>query len=183
MRIFIGIKLSVSNILSDVKKHISASKKDKIHWVDKNNLHLTFVYIGQVDKIQQELLSNALNEEMKFFSSFEIKVHNIGVFKKRKGKYILWLGVEDSVVLNQLQKQIMKVCCENIPGMTNELPVYTPHITLGRFSRNLILNEIFNCQISKSICIDEIQMIESVSKLEGIKYCILEKIPLIRVCL
>ncbi len=178
MRIFIGVKLNLPKILSDVKEQISVSKVEKIQWVNKDNLHLTYFFIGQIDDENLIFLNKALRGKLKDFESFKVQIKNTGYFSKGRGKNILWLGVEDSVVLDQLHTRIVNVCCNVLPGISREFTSYIPHITLARYPRYLDLEEIFQYQISKTICIEEVQIIESKSKQTGVEYIVLERIPL-----
>ncbi len=178
MRMFVGIKIDVSELLSAVKKRIIVAGNTKIKWVLKDNLHLTFVFVGPVGDSQFFMLKDVLQKELKDTSSFYIKTGKIGCFNKGKGRGVLWLGVQESQELYSLQKLISDVCTSVIPDFEMQYNDYRPHISLARYSGKLNFNEDIKMNKSLDINVDEIQIIESLSGVSGMKYKVKEKIIL-----
>ncbi len=179
-RIFIGIKLNVIEQLIYMKEVLPIDLRNQIKWVSENNLHLTFLFIGQVNNSDIVRMSKALKNIATKHTPFNIETGGIGIFKKKRKNNIMWLKVKHCESLNNLQSNITTTICEllNKPELLNSN--YTPHITLARYRNNIIIPEyIFNHRFEKRVFeVNEIQIIESKSGMNGLDYLVLEHITL-----
>ncbi|MCW3805919.1 RNA 2',3'-cyclic phosphodiesterase [Plebeiibacterium marinum] len=180
MRIFIGIKLDLAKQLNQVQTIFH--EDTKIKWVKENNLHLTLLFIGNIDRdIVPELKQN-LETTLSSENTFTIQVQDYGTFIKRRKPGILWLKVHQNDVLESLQSKITKATLKIIPDLNIQHNQYTPHITLARYHHSLKIDpELLNASSNNAIDthhITEIQIIESKSQPGGVVYNILERISL-----
>jgi len=178
MRIFIGIKLNCIEYLSLAKKSIPYDVQDRFKWVKEDNLHLTFLFIGQLNPELIPELKARLSKELSHTNSFSIESDNYGVFYKKGKSNILWLGAKTNEKLTLLHKNIVNACSSILINLTIQHQQFNPHITLARFHHKLKLTtDLFNKNFtSKEFLINEVQIIESKSTPNGVEYDILERI-------
>ena len=100
----------------------------RVRWVDPLQMHLTLVFIGEVNPALKQEICEALTEIP--FPAFELDCGGIGSFKSG----VLWLGVDESAPLIELQRRIRQ-SLKSISGISLESRKYHPHITLGRMDR------------------------------------------------
>ncbi len=179
MRIFIGIKVEAPNELSLINKE---TIYEHSRWVKNSNFHLTLVFIGQADKLEIEKISNALSEIAKNHQKFIFKITGTGTFQKRRSSGVLWLGVENSIPLNELQYEVNETVYELMPNLKRQHHSYTPHITVARFKNKQELHKykliLKNTPIYQEQHVSEIILYESISTPEGVEYKVLEKFTL-----
>ncbi len=130
MRTFIAI-----NFDEDVKKYIQSisgrikENCKKGNFVDESNYHLTVRFIGEVDKEEIGNICLAMDEALSSIKSFKLTLRGIGFFK-RGFKSIVWVGLQDSKILNiahsRLEKSLQK------QGFSRDRQGLSPHITLAR---------------------------------------------------
>lgn len=89
---------------------------------EKENLHLTLVFIGETER--QGEIESALSEIE--FPSFEFKISGTGFFEKG----IFWAGTEENENLRNLQKEIFEKLQKL--GFEPDEREFVPHITLAR---------------------------------------------------
>lgn len=104
-----------------------------VKWVEKENLHLTLRFLGEVDEkslpsLQKHLASISL-------SPFTLQSSGPGAFPDRLAPRVLWWGVRgrterDSQRLFQLKTEVDEALSRW--GMAPEARGWRPHITLAR---------------------------------------------------
>ena len=102
-------------------------------------MHLTLRFLGNVLGDRKEKLIQMLHDI--HLPSFELDTDSLGVFPKRGMPRILWVGLKESDVLNELQRSIEDVV-EKCGFEAYNKP-WHPHITLARLKgRNHLTKEI-----------------------------------------
>ncbi len=100
----------------------------RVRWADPLQMHLTLVFIGEVNPaLKAEIIDNLAELA---FSPFELHCQGIGSF--RSGA--LWLKVKPAPPLLALEKSIRRQL-QGIGGVDPSGRKYHPHITLGRMDR------------------------------------------------
>ncbi len=99
-----------------------AEKSAEGRFSEKENLHLTLVFIGETDRRSD--IEKAVSKVD--FPSFEYKIGGLGTF----GKGIFWAGIEENENLQKLYCILRKKFSEI--GIETEERDYVPHITLAR---------------------------------------------------
>lgn len=147
MRVFIAIDLP-----EDIKEKISSFYKDvkgvNGKFVEKENLHITLKFLGELQPNFVEKIKEKLNEIK--FRKFTISISGIGTFNRR----VLWFGIKKGYYeLLELHKLIDE--------KLNELKIpkdfeFSPHITILRI-KNIFDNNSFDKSINnlKDIYIGE----------------------------
>jgi len=118
MRTFIAIEFS-EEIKEQIVKIQRTLPEFKGKITEKENLHLTLKFLGEVDeKILDEIKKRLREIKLK---SFETEIKDIGMFSDR----IVWLSIKNC---DELQKQIDK----NLSGLFEEEKRFMGHLTIAR---------------------------------------------------
>ncbi|AAR39342.1 NEQ502 [Nanoarchaeum equitans Kin4-M] len=134
MRVFLAIDLpeELKNQIYSYYKKVSKAVYGK--FVEKENLHITLKFIGEVLDI------NPLIERLNYvkFKPFEVKVKGLSAFPSIENPRVVWVGAH-SVYLNDLANQINRVLksYENFVG----------HITIVRVKR--VLDKKYLLELAK----------------------------------
>jgi RNA 2',3'-cyclic 3'-phosphodiesterase len=131
LRCFIALEIP-SNIkasLADVLDRLKKSGAD-IKWLSDNNIHLTLKFLGNTDDTLIVLLKEALCKKISFYDRFYITITGTGCFPDKRHPRVIWAGIEESKILERLQKDIEDITTES--GFTADKKKFSPHLTLGR---------------------------------------------------
>lgn len=131
MRVFIAIPVEENlkkNILN-VQKRLNSPDFD-IKFVERENLHFTIKFFGDIPYEKTEEIKNILKNVSENFKSFEINISGIGCFPNKNYIRVIWLGVKEGYqdfrsLLEYLDSELNKI------GFEKEKD-YVPHLTLGR---------------------------------------------------
>ena len=126
LRLFVGIdlppalKLRLSTLCVGVPE---------ARWVDPGNFHVTLRFIGEVD----EGLASDIDAALLRLSGprFRLTLAGVGQF----GTRMLWVGVEKSPPLLQLQGKVESALQR--AGLPPETRRFTPHVSLARLRQPL----------------------------------------------
>ncbi|MBI4668730.1 MAG: RNA 2',3'-cyclic phosphodiesterase [Elusimicrobia bacterium] len=103
-------------------------------WVPPQNMHITAVFLGEVDEARLEDLKNAARHALEGFPAFPAALNNLGVFPSRHSPRVLWIGLgegkkeltETAVRLGQALEKTGIVFDKREPS---------PHLTIARFPK------------------------------------------------
>ncbi|MEM7214574.1 MAG: RNA 2',3'-cyclic phosphodiesterase [Pseudomonadota bacterium] len=96
-------------------------------WVDRENLHITLRFVGDVDNSAARELSYEL-EKVKA-SPFSLELSGLDVFGNSK-PHSLYAGVSRSEALHDLRLEQERICQRL--GMKPDSRKFTPHVTIAR---------------------------------------------------
>ena len=132
LRSFIAVEIS-PNVRARAAKLIQElSVTDaKVSWVQPQNLHLTLVFLGDIQMLEVPALCEAMNRAVADLPPFDLEVRGAGAFPDATRPRTIWLGVgqgtEEMVALHAaLQDALIDL------GYRPEGRRYRPHLTLGR---------------------------------------------------
>ena len=128
-RIFISLEIPEKNReqITEIRK--SRYLKDDLLWEPLDKMHLTLKYIGDVEEnVIEEVMEEM--DRLKELPAIKNKFTRFGNFQKNRIPSILWVGMEATEELKNLQKFIETSMGEI--GITQELRPYLPHVTLIR---------------------------------------------------
>ena len=186
VRSFIAVNLNpeIKEYLTSLQVNLNVPET-KIKWVEKNNLHLTMKFLGDISSEQTELLKLILKEITSRYSPFIIKLSsNIGIFPTYRMPRIIWTGIKEGAnQLHELYNSIETMLYKE--GFPRETKDFSSHITIGRVK--YIKDKDNFIQILKRIEINNLsQEVKSIdlmgSKLtpNGPIYNITAKLPLLK---
>jgi len=131
IRTFIAIKVTPEKKLTDLIIDIRKSlKAEEIRWVDGNNLHLTLRFLGETNSEQIAEIVKLLELILKGFQPFQFELKGVEVFKNKNQPRVLFLSVENDLMLRQLANEIFEKL--KPLGFKNDENAFNPHLTLGR---------------------------------------------------
>ena len=99
--------------------------------VKPGQLHLTLVFIGEVDESRVPIIRDALAPDIPL-DRFEMTIGSCGVFPPRGPARVLWLGL--SAVASEVGAlhRVVSARLERV-GAPGESRRFSPHLTIGRW--------------------------------------------------
>lgn len=143
IRAFIAIDLSseIQQRLDDVLKNYRAKLTAiPIRWVLATNIHLTLKFLGDVSVSNLNILTEMIQKEISNHHQFDISVGGSGAFPNIRQPRVLWVGVEAPLELTAIQTGIETATARL--GYAREERSFSPHLTLGRVSRNATAQDV-----------------------------------------
>jgi 2'-5' RNA ligase len=143
IRAFIAIDLSaeIQHRLDEVVHSYKTQLANiPIRWVAASNIHLTLKFLGDVSLSNLSILTAMIQTEIYSHHQFEISVGGSGAFPNLRQPRIIWVGVEAPPELTSIQNGIE--AATGRLGYTREERTFSPHLTLGRVSRNATSQDV-----------------------------------------
>lgn len=153
LRAFIAIALppeihhDLDNLIKDLKSRMPHAP---IRWVQAQNIHLTIKFLGNVSVANQDLLISSLTSEASRHTTFELSVGKLGVFPSIHHPKVIWVGIEAPDELYALHRGVESEMARL--GYAPEERLFSPHLTLGRVSRNASSEEFQQISHALSQC-------------------------------
>lgn len=103
-----------------------------VKWVERDNLHLTLLFLGEVDAREVPDVCRAVQEALALHAAFPMTVEHAGCFGPPRRPRTLWVGIgkgaEQVVAIHDaIETNLLELGCYR-----REDRPFTPHITLGR---------------------------------------------------
>ncbi len=175
MRVFLAIDLP-EHVKSRIfhKFEVIAGKrlfKGKI--VEKNNLHLTLNFFGDITEKQVSIIKNKLKSID--FGKIECEIGRVGVFDNEEKIKVIWF----ELICKKIEDLQGKIC--GVLNIKNE--GFNPHITVARVrevvNRQELLKEIKSLSFKNlKFEVGEIVLFKSILTSSGPKYKVIEKFNL-----
>jgi 2'-5' RNA ligase len=108
--------------------------------VAASNIHLTLKFLGDVSLSNLNLLTEMIQKEISTHHQFDISVGSSGAFPNIRQPRVVWVGVEAPAELASIQNGI-EVTTSRL-GYSREERAFSPHLTLGRVSRNATSQDV-----------------------------------------
>ena len=185
VRCFIAIEMS-DTIKKEIGKLLDIMQKHDvdIKWVAPENIHLTLKFLGNTPDGLLPDVHESLLKILSSYNPFYIKIYGTGVFPNRKYPRVIWIGINDSEILNKMKGDIEQAM--GLLGFQKEDKVFTPHLTLGRVRSSKgvmnIVNELDNYRTMEfgMLHVDHIKLMKSELKQKGAVHTCLNDIPLMK---
>jgi 2'-5' RNA ligase len=139
IRAFIAIDLTLEiiqhleQVSTQLKKRLEGVP---VRWVPVDNIHLTLKFLGDVSLANVDMLKKILQTEVEGHHVFEISVGGLGAFPSLHRPRVVWVGVEAPAELTAVQNGVESAMARL--GYAREERPFSPHLTLGRVSRNAV---------------------------------------------
>lgn len=176
MRLFVGIDLppAIDDHLALVGGGIPRAR-----WADRDTLHITVRFIGEVDGGTKRSIEDALAAVQ--LAPFTVSVAGVGCFPPRGAPRILWAGLDEAAPLHELHARVERALTR--AGLPPEGRKYTPHVTLARLRdppRAKVVQVLQHLALLRTapFRIDAFQLYSSVRSPRGSKYRIEHHYPL-----
>jgi RNA 2',3'-cyclic 3'-phosphodiesterase len=133
IRTFIGIDVGddIRDRLVSLQKNL-ALVESEVKWVEPENLHLTLLFLGEVDDRDIIDICRAAQKAVQAMPAFALSVEAVGCFPNARRPRTLWVGVgkgaeEVCAVHDAIEAPLLEM-----GNYRRETRGYTPHVTLGR---------------------------------------------------
>lgn len=133
IRTFIGIEPSkqVRDRLVALQENFARFDKE-VKWVEPENLHVTLLFLGEVNDRDLLDVCRAVSTVTREFPAFRMSIEKTGCFPNLRRPRVLWAGVEEGqaevmALHGALEQPLFDLGCYR-----REERIYTPHVTLGR---------------------------------------------------
>ena len=143
IRAFVAIELppDVRDCLSQVIAQLREQIDEKaVRWVPVENIHLTLKFLGDVSENNLDVLMEIISAEAILQKPMEISIGRLGAFPNTRHPRVLWAGVEAPLELTSLQRGIETRTTKI--GYPKDKRAFSPHLTLGRVSRNCDASQV-----------------------------------------
>jgi len=128
-RAFIAIDIPCFPKLVEIEKELKDTGAD-IKLVEPENIHITLKFLGDISTDISQEIKKIIEESVKNYKAFEIKLSNIGVFPSKEYIKIIWIGIQDTDTLKNIAENIDKKI--NQIGFKREKRPFSAHLTIGR---------------------------------------------------
>ena len=104
----------------------------EVKWVEPENLHITLLFLGEVDNRDVISVCRAVEGAASKLAPIEVSIEGAGCFPNPRRPRVLWIGMgkgkqEVQALHAALEEPLLQLGCYR-----REERQYTPHITLGR---------------------------------------------------
>jgi 2'-5' RNA ligase len=140
IRSFVAVPLSapVRSAILAAAEGLSA-RLPEVKWTRKaDNLHVTLMFLGQVQPSLLARFGEALRSALGRHPCFSVELRGVGAFPSPKNAQVVWVGVEDpSRQLAQVARAVVDVAEQLAVGDVAEQRrrSFTAHVTIGRAAR------------------------------------------------
>jgi len=119
-----------------------AQAAEGVKWVEPENLHVTLLFLGEVDNRETPAVCRVVAECCAALSSFPMSIETVGCFGNPRRPRTIWTGVgtgaqEVCTLHDALEPPLLDLGCYR-----REDRKYTPHITLGRVRTDRPLDQL-----------------------------------------
>lgn len=140
MRAFIAIELSneIRGSLAQIESHLKYSGAD-VKWVEKDNIHLTLKFLGEITEEKSEKIKYILDEIAKQTKPFELSLKIseegsapfLGAFPNLDHPRVIWVGLDKGAAESRLAAEKVDDALLKI-GFQKESRPFAAHLTIGR---------------------------------------------------
>ena len=125
IRLFVGLSVSevIRNRLAALSGGIPGAR-----WIAPKNMHITLKFIGDIENGLADDIDIALQAVRA--NPMELNLNGVGVFGKKHGGRLIWVGVQSNDALLRLYGKV-EVALNNI-GIARETRKFLPHVTIAR---------------------------------------------------
>jgi RNA 2',3'-cyclic 3'-phosphodiesterase len=185
LRTFIALELDddLRSRLVTLQQVLARTGAD-VKWVEPNNLHVTLLFLGEVDERALNDVCKTVANSCAAISPFALSIDRVGSFGNPRRPRTLWAGVgtghEEMIGLHEaIEKPLLNLGCYR-----REDRAYTPHITIGRVRSERGMGELANA-LSKQAnwsagegVVEEVVVMSSELLPEGPVYTVLSRATL-----
>lgn len=169
-RLFLGLDLP-DDVDSDLQFMVGGIRNAR--WQDREQLHLTLHFLGELDGGEARRLGAAL--EQLEAPAFDMQLGGAGMFPPRGQARVVWIGVTQGVeairLVHQRCARIIEAC-----GLERERRKFAPHVTVARIGHDADAHEVSEwvrhhaLYASTSFRVEHVRLYSSVRSHQGPKY-------------
>ncbi len=162
-RLFLAVKPD-ENHLDAILNFIKFNEKANLRWVKTENLHITCLFIGDVNTAQIPELITQIDEVLQTTRCFTLEAERF-TFVPASHPRMIWLRFSRSKAFSKLSLLLSQ-------KLLNQSPENPPraHVTLSRFKKAPKVHILFSKLPEQLLSVNEILLFESILKPEGAEY-------------
>ncbi len=104
----------------------------EIRWVNPVSIHLTIVFLGDVEEKKIGPISEAVEKGLAGHNSFPVELGGLGFFGPVRSPRVMWIGLRGDIErLGKLRDGLQQILGPF--GIKSEQRPFRAHLTLGRF--------------------------------------------------
>jgi 2'-5' RNA ligase len=132
MRCFVAVKVgeAVRDLLVRVQETLRRADAH-VKWVERENLHLTLKFLGDLDDGQVATLKGLLASEAARWRKMSLEYAGIGTFPERGAPRVVWAGATGDVDRLTGLATAVERHAESV-GVPRERHPFVAHLTIGR---------------------------------------------------
>lgn len=133
VRTFIGVEVG-----GDVRTNATALQQTlartgaDVNWVPFDNLHVTLLFLGEVDDRELHAVSRAMADAVAGEPPFTLRVSGVGAFPNLRRPKTVWAGIADGSAELVRLHGLLESPLLDLGAYRREDRPYSPHLTLGR---------------------------------------------------
>lgn len=184
MRLFIasGFSAPVTGRVRELQAWAAPRLGSAVKWVEPENLHLTYVFLGEVSEAMGPAVLRAAGRAAGQFKKMEVRLGGLGAFPSFERPRVLWLGLaeERPGALKELALGLSEALAAE--GFMYELK-FEPHLTIARVKARpdpAILEKLRRkaSGVEERSLIASVDVVQSLLSSAGPRYKILASTPL-----
>jgi RNA 2',3'-cyclic 3'-phosphodiesterase len=156
----------------------------EVKWTEPDNLHLTMLFLGEVDNRELMPVCRAVEDAACQLRPFELAIEGAGCFPNMRRPRIVWIGVgEGSSEVRALHASIEAPLLE-LGCYRREERQFTPHVTLGRVRGDKAASQLAAAILGKqtfqagATMIREVHVMSSETAAKGSVYSVISRAQL-----
>lgn len=133
IRTFIAVDpgKAIRDQLTSVQRSL-ARETTEIKWVEEGNLHLTLLFLGEVEDRELPAICRSVEQACAGQAPFPLTIAGIGCFPNPRRPRIVWAGVAAGSTELIALHDALETPLLNLRCYRREDRPYSPHLTLGR---------------------------------------------------
>lgn len=153
-----------------------------VRWINRESLHLTLKFLGQVDEAKLEAIQAAVHDAVAPVPRFTISCRGLGVFPDIRRPRVIWAGLEGAALATLAGAAEAALAPLGFPREARE---FRPHLTIGRWREGARGGDALRSELERwrhhdfgASAVDEAVLFQSVLKRGGAEYTPLKIFPL-----
>lgn len=132
-RTFIGVEVGndVRATATALQQTLAEAGAD-VKWVEPQNLHLTLLFLGEVDDRELHAVSRAMADAVAGEPPFTLRASGVGAFPNLRRPKTVWAGIADGSAELVRLHGLLEQSLLDLGAYRREDRPYSPHLTLGR---------------------------------------------------
>ncbi|MFL5331460.1 MAG: RNA 2',3'-cyclic phosphodiesterase [Gemmataceae bacterium] len=137
LRTFISVDVErfTRDRLEGLQSQLAATTSG-VRWTEPDNLHITLLFLGEVDVRESPRICKAVEEAVKPLAPFEFDVAGLGAFPTTRRPRILIAKIDQGADSLKAVHDAIEPAVLELGGYRREDRPFTPHVTLGRVSKD-----------------------------------------------
>lgn len=133
LRTFIAVEVEdhIRAQLVDLQQTLARSAPD-VKWVEQENLHVTLLFLGDVDERDVIQVCRSVQRTCERFEPFLLTVQGVGCFPNARRPRTIWAGIDQGASELIALHDALETTLHDLGCYRREERQFTPHITLGR---------------------------------------------------